>query len=81
VPIIEYLQLVEGQRPDVWVLNRFLIGQDELRLLILQEAEHRPVYIDSPPASLPSTLKVRSAGLLYQISIVEAEDDVVFQAK
>ena len=51
VPIVEYLQLAEGQRPDVRAINRFLIGQDELRLLILQEVEHRPVYIDSPPTS------------------------------
>ena len=67
VPIVEYLQLAEGQRPDVWALNRFLIGQDELRLLILQEVEHRPVYIDSPPTSLPATLEAKSVGLLYRL--------------
>jgi hypothetical protein len=88
VPIVEYLQLAESQRPDVWALNRFLIGQDELRLLILQEVERRPVYIDSPPTSLPATLEARSVGLLYRLrpktdlsKTAEGNNEIVSQAK
>ncbi len=57
VPIVEYLQLVEGQRPDVQAINRFLIGPDDMTSLILREVARRPVYIDSLPADLAKTLE------------------------
>lgn len=88
VPIVEYLQMAEGQRTDVRAINRFLIGQDELRLLILQEVEHRPVYIDSPPTSLPATLEAEPVGLLYRLTLktdltktAEGSNEIVSQTK
>lgn len=66
-PLLEYLQLVEGLRPDVKVINRFLISHDDMMRLMEQEASRRPVYIDSPPAELPEAVKAVPAGPLYRI--------------
>jgi hypothetical protein len=66
-PVIEYLQLVEGQRLDVQAINRFLIVPESMRQLIAREAARRPVYIDTPPADLPRALEARPAGLLYRL--------------
>jgi hypothetical protein len=70
VPVIEYLQLVEGQRPDVQAINRFLIAYDDMRHLIEQEVIRRPVYIDSLSADLLQIVEAEPADLLQ---IVEAE--------
>jgi hypothetical protein len=70
VPVIEYLQLVEGQRPDVQAINRFLIAYDDMRHLIDQEVTRRPVYIDSLSADLLQIVEAEPADLLQ---IVEAE--------
>jgi hypothetical protein len=67
VPVVQYLQLVEGQRPDVLAINRFLIGTDELRMLIEREAPRRPVYIDVVPADLPVALQAVPAGELFHL--------------
>jgi hypothetical protein len=70
VPVIEYLQLVEGQRPDVQAINRFLISYDDMRYLIEQEVARRSVYIDSLPAGLAHVLnsvEVESVGPLYRL--------------
>ncbi len=37
VPIIQYLQLVEGQRPDVQAINRFMISPENMSKLILNK--------------------------------------------
>jgi hypothetical protein len=68
-PLIEYLQLVEGQRPDVQVINRFLVSPDDLRQIIAHEVSRRPVYIDSLPGTLPQNLEVRPIGSLYRLSL------------
>ena len=44
-PAIHYLQMVENQRPDVLVINRFLIGAEEMYALIDQSLGDRPVYV------------------------------------
>lgn len=67
VPVVEYLQLVEGQRSDVHVINRFLIPHAAFTALILREAFLRPVYVDSPPAEVLTTLRVEPAGVLYRL--------------
>ena len=68
VPIVEYLQFVEGQRPDVRAINRFMMSPEALQELALREAPRRPVYIDSVPAGLLAVLKVEPAGPLYRLS-------------
>jgi hypothetical protein len=68
VPVVEYLQLVEGQRLDVQVINRFLIAPDDLRTLIQREVDRRPVYIDSLSSELLKIARAQPAGPIYQLS-------------
>ena len=63
-PAISYLQLVEGQRPDVKVVNRFLVPYDALLIWIEREARVRPVYIDTAPPELLDTLYAEASGPL-----------------
>ncbi len=67
VPVVEYLQLVEGQRPDVQAVNRFLVPHDALAAWIAREAGRRPVYIDNPPIELLDSLSAEPAGLLFRL--------------
>ena len=67
VPVIEYLQLVEDQRPDVQAINRFLITYDDMRGLIEREVTRRPIYIDSPTADLLQLVEAESVGSLYRL--------------
>lgn len=67
VPAIQYLQLVEGQRPDVLAINRFLINGDDMLQLIREEASQRPVYINNPPADLLQTMRIEPVGVLYRL--------------
>lgn len=67
VPSISYLQLVEGQRPDMETLNRFLIAPDDLQRLLLREIQRRPVYIDSVPGGLQPLVETRTVGPLLQL--------------
>jgi hypothetical protein len=66
VPVVEYLQLVEGHRPDVQAVNRFLIAPDDMRRLIQHQVTHRPVYIDTLPTGL-SSIQAESVGPLYRL--------------
>jgi hypothetical protein len=66
-PVIQYLQLVEGERLDVVAINRFLISNEDLTAVILKEVKIRPVYIDAPPTDLPSFLEPRPSGPVFQI--------------
>ncbi len=67
-PIVEYLQIIEGRRPDVTVINRFLISPQDLALLIQKEAPNRPVYIDYPSANLDLDYELRSVGHVYRLT-------------
>lgn len=67
VPVVEYLQLVEGQRPDVQAINRFLISGQDMEELIEQEIGNRPIYINSPPVSLLSAIDAVPAGPIYKL--------------
>jgi hypothetical protein len=69
-PVIEYLTLVEGRRPDVQAVNRFLISQDNLKLWINRDISSRPIYIDSPLPALPKNVKSVNRGELYQLFTV-----------
>jgi hypothetical protein len=66
-PVVEYLQLVEGQRPDVKVINRFLISPDDMGRLVQRELPRRPVYIDSVPAELLRSVRSEPAGLIFRL--------------
>ncbi len=67
VPLIEYLQLVEGQRPDVQAINRFLISAPDMQQLIEDALPERPVYIDHPSDALVQQYAVQAADPLYQL--------------
>jgi hypothetical protein len=66
-PAIEYLQLVEGQRPDVQAINRFLIAPDDMERLIQHEIARRPVYVDSVSSDLFKMANARAMGPIYQL--------------
>jgi hypothetical protein len=67
VPVVQYLQLVEGQRPDVQAINRFLIHPDDMRLLVQRELVRRPIYIDSVPPDLLKLVKAEPVGPVYHL--------------
>jgi hypothetical protein len=67
VPVIQYLQLVEGQRPDVTAINRFLIPYGEMLLAIQHELDNRPVYINSVSADISSFAISEQRGLIYEL--------------
>jgi len=67
VTIVQYLQLVEGQRPDVKAINRFLIAESDLVQAIDKEVQYRPIYIDSSPHGLPARLVAISDKPIYRI--------------
>jgi hypothetical protein len=67
VPVIDYLQLVEGQRPDVQTINRFLIRHDDMLALVRQQLAHRPIYVDGTNQDLLSIARAESAGPLYRL--------------
>lgn len=67
VPVIEYLQLVEGRRPDVQPINRFLISYADLRALIDRESRQRPVYIDSTTEDLLRSYDAERTASMYRL--------------
>lgn len=67
VPVVEYLQLVEGKRPDILAINRFLISGQDMEELIEKEIGSRPIYINSPPVTLLSTIDAVPAGPIYKL--------------
>lgn len=68
IPVVQYLQLVEGQRPDVRLISRFLISPDNLRQFIRAEQAHaRPIYIDYLTADLEWDNEVEIAGPIYRL--------------
>lgn len=67
VPPLEYLQLVEKRRPDVKMINRFLITPGDMRRLITAEIARRPVYIDSVPSELVPTVTAVPVGPIYRL--------------
>ncbi len=67
IPGVQYLQLVEGQRPDVLAINRFLISGEAMQTLIMRQAGRRPIYINNPPLSYIQTMEISQEGLLYRL--------------
>jgi hypothetical protein len=71
VPAMQYLQLVEGQRPDVTLINRFLISGEDMNRLILRELGRRPIYFDNPSIDLLRQSRATAVGPLY---LLESRD-------
>lgn len=71
IPPLEYLQIVEGQRPDVRLINRFLIDHADMRAFIEQELPHRPVYIDDPPLDFLDTMQTQPEAQLQRLTYRE----------
>jgi hypothetical protein len=68
VPVVEYLQMIEGERPDVEALNRFLIPADDLKQLVEKRlAAGQPVYFDEPPSDLFPNVVVERQGPIFRI--------------
>jgi hypothetical protein len=71
VPLVEYLQLVEEQRPDVQAINRFLIAPEDMRHLIRREIMRRPIYLDSLPPQWLNFAEGEPAGPIYRLHLRE----------
>jgi hypothetical protein len=67
VPAIQYLQLVERQRPDVQAINRFLIASDDMLQLIKDQVNERPVYVDAPNEGILKIVEAESNGPVYRL--------------
>lgn len=67
VPTLQYLQLVEGQRPDVLAINRFLIPYDNMETFVKNERGKRPIYFDTIPPGLDTQYRFQKVGLLYRL--------------
>ena len=65
-PVVEYLQLVEGRRPDVATLNRFLISEASLNELLADQILRRPLYLDTPTLS-SAKLETTPIGPLHRV--------------
>jgi hypothetical protein len=68
-PPLQYQQIVEGQRPDVTIINRFLIGADEMYALIDQSlASRKPVYVMELDEGLVNTYTPIPTGPMFELA-------------
>ncbi len=72
IPVLSYLQLVEGRRPDIEPVNRFLIAPDDLCRAVIREIKQRPVYIDTVPGDLTAFVRQVPAGPVVRLVIPRA---------
>ncbi len=68
VPSIHYQQLVEGRRPDVLVINRFLIGAEEMYTLIDSSLGRRPVYVMELDEGLITVYRPVPVGPMFELT-------------
>jgi len=73
VPIVEYLQLVEGRRPDVTAINRFLISDEDLRGLLYRQQRRRPLYLDASPGTNLLGVRAVPDGPVFRVIAVSGE--------
>jgi len=72
-PVVEYLQMVEGRRPDVKAVNRFLISDEDLLELLERQHGRRPLFLDTVPGpSLPG-VRVAPAGPVFRVITVNRD--------
>jgi len=69
-PVLEYLQLVEGRRQDIQIINRFLVSEQNFWLLVGQETSQRPVYVDQCLTNLRVGVRADKGTVLYRLSAV-----------
>ena len=67
VPVIEYLQMVEGRREDVTAMNRFLIELPDLQKYVDSQIDQKTVYFDQRPGNDFADLLSRRRGPLFQL--------------
>jgi hypothetical protein len=67
VPPMQYLQLVEGWRPDVLLINRWLIGYEDMVRLINEQGKTRPIYIVEPDSTLAGRVILLPSGGAYRV--------------
>jgi len=67
VPVLQYLQLVEGQRTDVQAINRFLIAPEAMAEWIRRELHERTIFVDSLPGGLQEEAVALPAGPIIKI--------------
>jgi hypothetical protein len=79
IPALQYLQLVEGQRGDVTLINRFLISNADMNQLIFNELGQRPIYFNNPSIDLLRQTHVTAVGPLYLITPRDTGCDPAFQ--
>lgn len=70
VPAVQYLQMVEGQRPDVQAINRFLISGEAMEQLVLSQIDTRPIYINNPSFTLLRQVSAVPVGPIYKLESV-----------
>ncbi len=68
VPPIQYFQLVEGIRPDLVPINRFLIGTQTLQEYCAWKIQTSAVYFTYYPRELEELYKVQEGDGFYYIS-------------
>jgi len=59
---------VEDQRSDVLVINRFLIGAEEMYSLIDNSLGQRPVYAVELDEGLVGTYNIVSVGPMFELT-------------
>lgn len=73
VPVVQYLQLVEGRRPDVATINRFLIHPPHLVAFLRDQVGRRPVYIDQLSDDVAG-YEIVPAGPLFRLVLPVSTD-------
>lgn len=71
VPVMTYLQLVEGQYPNVKIINRFLMQADDLTIYAHNQAAIRPVYADTPFTVQPGFSSQKIDEKLYRLIVLQ----------
>jgi hypothetical protein len=67
VPLVQYLQLVEGRRTDIETVNRFLISETNLHRLLRFRVPRQAVFIDHAPAGPTPGLRFETAAPLLRV--------------
>ncbi|MCB0077427.1 MAG: DUF2723 domain-containing protein [Anaerolineales bacterium] len=67
IPAVEYLQRVEGERPDIQTLNRFLISHESLQTLLHVSLGQRPIYVSELPPVAFHPMRYQPVGDWFRI--------------
>lgn len=67
IPVMEYLQKVEGMRPDVLLINRFLIPNEVFPELIDHLYSKKAVFVAYRANNLPSGYRLAQEEQLYRV--------------